>query len=393
MTDTLTRIIEYPTRSVFDKDPKAVLALRVRHPDGLTWRVQGGRLTLTAGTQVNHYRLADYTIAQLADALQADGFELPFENPDMGSRGAFTLLRGTKSQGETNGDHLLAYTSLLWALYDAFGAELDEQSEQVIQALRQMVLPDAEGFWLDVWGTLYGVARYPSETDGHFAERIPDEVFRLRVNAHAIEQVILDLTGYNVRIHEPWKDLFTLDRSLLSGHHRLYDGVRYGYHLIQPEATTDVDWQEVIPVIERNRAAGVQQIAPMVYRSAYLDASDHELDGGTTAFRYGRAVYEDRALLDMNLGLSDNSWIILNYEASKRRERMLSSGPLDVAMQDWGGDTVYVAYRVNATRDYRAFYFDVVYAGPVWLENRTWNTINLSWDDPYVLLDSAHTRS
>lgn len=264
MSDALTRIIEYPHSPVFDKDPKATLALRVRHPAGLVLEVAKGVLRLTSDGVVVEYSLADKTIGGLADQLRDDGYDVVFENPELASRSAHILLAGTRSHDQSNGDYLTAYTSLLWALYGAYSVELDEAKHQLDEALRQMVLTQAEGDWLDVWSGLYGIPRKQGESDEDLQARIPDEAFRIRVNGLAIEKAIKDLTGRTVEIREPWKLMFSLDESALSGIDHLHDDTYYTYHVIHPVARFAFDWNDVLSIIRRNKAAGIDVYLPSI---------------------------------------------------------------------------------------------------------------------------------
>lgn len=276
MANALSRIIEYPNRPVFDKDPQAVLALRVRNPLGLVWTVADGQLTMQTGGIIDYdgqyewdghydfgitrrtYSLANKTIAQLADELAADGHQVIYENPDIGGRSAGVLIAGAGNPESSNGDHLMAYTSLLWSLYGAYAVELDEADYQVKQALRQMVFTQAEGEWLDVWATLYGVPRLTGETDAELQQRLPEEVFRIRVNGLGIEEAVKALTGQTVAIEEPWRRMHILDESALSGIDHLQDGQFYTYHVIQPVGAEGTDWTGVLDVIRRNKAAGIE---------------------------------------------------------------------------------------------------------------------------------------
>lgn len=147
---------------------------------------------------------------------------------------------------------------LLNTVVASYAAALDPAQAAIGEAIDQMTLAGADGEFLDYHGEIYGVLRADSETDNAYRARIKREVFRLRVNAHAIEQAILDETGWDVRIEEPWRELFRLDESRLSGGNKFYDGDHIGYHLIRPEALdNDVNWDVVLPIIDRNKPAGV----------------------------------------------------------------------------------------------------------------------------------------
>lgn len=258
MKSTLQTLLKYVHGAVFDKAPAAQTVFRLRHPDGAQWVVSDRVLTATAGDLERTYALGSLTIAQLADALVADGFEVLDLSSDFTALLGVVLVEGEGGENVSNGDRLQGFTSLLWVLMTGYAAETMQAREQVRQALRQMVITQAENEWLDVWGLLYGVQRGPGEHDANYATRIPREAFRMRNNARAIERAVFEATGFDVRINEPWREIFRLDDSALSGGAKLYDGGTVGYHLIRPEALDDnVDWTRVLPIIDRNKPAGV----------------------------------------------------------------------------------------------------------------------------------------
>lgn len=276
---TLQRLLKYPHPAVFSKDPQSALVLRLRHEDGCVWRVAEGWMTVTVGgDQAFSYDLKTLTVSQLADALVADGLDVSVITSRYHSFSALVLVEGGGSSDDqfhdvypipgdqwvSNGDHVYAYTSLLWALLSSFEGELTLAGYQVRQALRQMVMTQAEGEWLDVWALIYGLTRLPGETDVELRIRIPEEAFRIRVNGIAIEQAVKSITGRVVKIREPWRLMFRLDESALSGTDHLHDADFYSYNIIQPVATEAFDWTEVLSVINRNRAAGVLMYPPSV---------------------------------------------------------------------------------------------------------------------------------
>ena len=283
MTATaLQRLLSYPHEAVFDTSPQAELALRIRNPTGLVWEVSSTTLRLVTGqnaewdgvlefdgrakfgVMIRDYGLTGKTVGQLAAEIQADGHDVLFENPDLARCGALALVPATGDQDASNGDHLQAHTSLLWSLMGGQAAAVEEAGFQVGQALRQMVLTQAEAEWLDVWAQLYGVPRSDGEIDAALQVRIPQEVFRRRVNGLAIEKAVKDLTGQVITLDEPWRRMFTLDESSLSGSSHMHDGEYFTYHVIQPVGRPGTDWNSVLPVLVRNKAAGVDIYAPRV---------------------------------------------------------------------------------------------------------------------------------
>lgn len=377
---TLQRLLKYPHSAVFDKDPDADLALRVRHADGARWEVADDVLTVRAGALVRTYDLAAMNVGQLAAALVSDGFEVPYVGDT--ARSALALVEGAGDQAESNGDHLTVFNSLLWALLSGYAGVVRAAELSVAQALRQMVVLTAEGEFLDLWGALYGVPRWPAESDAHYAPRIIREVGRVRVNGHGIEDAIKDATGYDVRIEEPWTELFILDESTLSGPHRLYDGEHYGYHLIRPSTREIVDWDAVMAVVNRNRAAGVLVADLRSTHGAHVDA---EIAGLIHAVRIrdDRAAvpYIDTALLDYG-EISDVA--ILNHAARHIRTVLHYSG--SEADPAW-----YVIHALHS-RTFRTYYVDVEYVSQFWPDVFAWEVFTGPWTDS-TLIAAKHTRT
>lgn len=329
----LPRMLKYPHRAVFDPSPMPELALRVRNPAGLTWQVDGGVLRLVTGADLSwdgsqefdgdydwgvtqrEYSLSGKTLGQLADELRDDGHDVVFENADLAGRGAHVLISGAGDQDTSNGDHLSAYTSLMWCLFDGYAAELEEAEYQVGQALRQMVMTQAEDIWLDVWAGLYGVPRLPGETDAQLQARIPQEVFRLRVNGLAIEKAVTDVAGETVWVDEPWKRMFELDGSALSGAHHMQDGRYYTYHVVQPVGVEGTDWSRAMPVVERNKAAGIEIYAPRIdfpARQIILQPPvEYRIERGMDESR-GSGIYGSNDQILGVMRLSDNQ-ITINH--------------------------------------------------------------------------------
>lgn len=258
MKTALQRLLNNIHAAVFDKGAAAESAFRLRHANGAVWSVADRVLTVQAGSAAPTVHALDaVTVGQLAATLSLAGYQITGLSSEFSGLSALVLVEGSGDQGVSNGDLVQGYTSLLWVLLAGYAGETLAAKEQIQQALRQMIITQAEAEWLDLWGALYGVPRGVGELDPAYAARIPREAFRVRNNARSIEIAILDATGYDVRIEEPWRDIFRLDESTLSGPHKLYDGITIGYHLIRPVAIGAVDWDVVLPVVERNKSAGI----------------------------------------------------------------------------------------------------------------------------------------
>lgn len=258
----LKRLLGSLHTAVFDTSPDSGLAFFIRHPNGVTWSIADEVLTATVNGQSKTYHLNTMTVGQLAGQLVLDGFEVAGLSPEFSGLSASVLVEGTGNTLSSNGDRLYAFRDLLRSLLGGYARELRTAKAQIGEALKQMVITQAEGEWLDLWGTLYNTPRPQGMADTSYQPLIPQEAFRLRVNGYAIEKAILDLTGQRVHIEEPWEGMFRLDESALSGTHRFYDGSSIGYHLIRPVADQAINWDGILDIIERNKAAGVIVLPP-----------------------------------------------------------------------------------------------------------------------------------
>lgn len=376
---TFQRLLKHPHAAVFSKDPDADLALRVRHPSGAAWSVADNTLTVKAGALERSYNLAEFTVGELAGALIADGFDVPELGSGWPSRSALALAEGSGTQLQSNGDRLHAFRSLLWVMLSSYAGEVRGAQRQVAEALRQMVLTQAEGDWLDLWGNLYGVPRRDGELDAGYAPRIAREVLRLRVNGHGIERAILDETGWDVRIEEPWKDLFILDQSALSGPHRLYDGENYGYHLIRPVAMVPVDRDVVMSIVNRNRAAGVVVLdVKSLYRAVTDGSGSFVAAYNIVRRRIVADIYEDHPLLDF-MAIEDAP--ILNHDLRHIR--------INVRRAEVILDPADYESTSKHSRTYRIHHGDSAYESRYWMDS-TWIKAGGDWEIS-TTFDTDHT--
>ena len=147
---TLTeKLLGYLNR-VFDKGPDAALALRLNYDGAMTWRVSGGVLTtsVTGGTgSPLTVALGGFSVSGLAAYLSAQpGYSVPFTaTGDLASRSALALIETTGNPAQSNGDHLMAFQSVLWAYMSAQSAELSTAQLAIGEALLQIAALTASG--------------------------------------------------------------------------------------------------------------------------------------------------------------------------------------------------------------------------------------------------------
>lgn len=220
----------------FNKDAKAYLALRINYSGGpFVWTVLDGTLTGASGaTELFSFDLSQYTIGQLATALAAiPGVSVPYLTGGNTSLSALVLIDGSGDQSASNGDHLMAYSSTLWAMLEPFANELAAAALQIKQALLQMSLTSASDEWVDEWGGYFNVPRKSGEVDAAYASRIIVEVLRPRGNNIAIEAALNELLGQKIVV----TDLYTEPAVISAGNDMsphvlgLFD-VQAGYDLL-----------------------------------------------------------------------------------------------------------------------------------------------------------------
>ena len=194
-----SKLVGYLGR-VFNKDPAPQLALLLGYGGAMSWTVADGFLTtsVSGGLGVNlSVDLSQYTVTSLAAYLAAQtGYVVPFvDTGSIGPLSALSLLDGTNSPSNSNGDHLYSYTSVLWAWLDAWAARLQEAMNQIGQMLLQMSTGTASGEWLDQLGSYYNVPRLSGEVDALYGPRIISSVGKPLGNNVAMEIAINVQTG------------------------------------------------------------------------------------------------------------------------------------------------------------------------------------------------------
>ncbi|PWC44268.1 hypothetical protein [Azospirillum sp. TSO22-1] len=294
---------------VFDRDPAAALAMRVRSPGGLRWAVAADVLRVERPDLPDlEVPLDGATIGEVRAALSAAGVGIVYADPALDGVGALALLPGSGDQDTGDGDHLLAYTSILWGWTDAVGRTLDRAKADIGEALRQLVIPDSRGEWADLWASYFGLRRRNGESDARLAERIVWEPRRPRSNPTAMRANIRRLTGLDVEVREPWRELFTIGVSEPSGGDHLPDDKEFGYHRIQLVARRSIDFTAPMREAEADRPAGTLLLPPAIHLPPILVRA---VEGGAVAFG-GHDTFSwhlhdfDGQILDYNFVLGDS---------------------------------------------------------------------------------------
>lgn len=256
--DVREKLAGHLYRSALALAPAPVTVVRLAHPQGVSWDLGPGLIKVTiAGVSTTF--TTDGSVADLLSDLALVGVYATFTDNDLLSLPADALLQGYGSSASSEEDKLQVFSTTLWALLDAYGAELNTAEANLIAALEQLYLNTADGEILDVWGGYFGVARRADEGDTAYYQHIVREVLRPRVNRFAIEAAIRDDTGLLVSLKEPHRQIFRLSVSPLSGDHHLQDGSFWTWNVFQPiyhSPMTLAQREQVLAIIERNRPAG-----------------------------------------------------------------------------------------------------------------------------------------
>lgn len=270
MKSTLKRLLSHLHRAVFDTSAEEVRLFAISHKTSdLRLTVADEQLTITllpSGTYPFTYDLSALTVDQLAARLVLDGFDIFNVKQANAKFSARIMLEGVTLVQRATPSWVMGFSDELHVIMGAYATMIRDARTAVVEALKQMVIGSSEGSWLAFWGKLFGINRPDGMSDSDYQQLIPKEAFRIRVNAVAIENTIKELTGYEVTIEEPWNDIFRLDYGRFDSASRFYDKDSVGYFLIRPvsyQTIPPLDWtQKIIPIIQRNKAAGVDILTP-----------------------------------------------------------------------------------------------------------------------------------
>lgn len=105
----------------------------------------------------------------------------------------------------------------------------------------------------------------PLEADAAYTARMIEEVKRSRASPAAILRNIRRLTGHDLALREPWKEVAYLSQSALSGQDHLQGAPIYEYHRMQLVAQRGIAWTPVIREAEADRPAGTLMLPPATH--------------------------------------------------------------------------------------------------------------------------------
>lgn len=86
----------------------------------------------------------------------------------------------------------------------AMGQQFDALGIDVSNAISQLNTTTSSEDWADFWGTVYGIARKPSEPDGIYTDRIIEETIRQRPQPHALVSIVKKSLGVTMVVRDLW---------------------------------------------------------------------------------------------------------------------------------------------------------------------------------------------
>jgi hypothetical protein len=332
MLDTRERLAGHLYGSALDLDPDAAIALRIGHPDGLTWHCEDGYLTVVVGGESLPPFALNGTLQQLVSQLAVSGIEVKYANQELLHLASGALLEGAGNDQSSLADQLKVFQSNLWTVLDAYGVAVDETDRHIVEGIAQLYIGSAEGEFLDYWGEFFDVPRNADEPDPDYRTRMIVEVLRPKSNKIAIENAVSEIVGDRVELYEPWRDLFYLSVSKLDNE-RTFDGAAWSPYLFRPvyRGQHNIDWSKILPVIEKLRPSGVMMLDPeWVPSTRGVGVTDHSMGYARSDSQINTALYNDRMLLDHYV-LGDpitHNYGVLKYDLYSQMNQGGVLGPL-----------------------------------------------------------------
>lgn len=338
---SLQRLLSWLYRSI-NRDPQAVLALRPSRgsggdadsatpantlkpanttfepTDSVRWTISDSgamtpRLLLIqrSGQDEVSVLLDGATIQNVVDQLTGAGANLEYvtTDPQVLSLSALTLIPGTGDSFQSNGDHIYARTSLLWAWGDPIARWIKQARGDIAEMLRMLVVRQSGGQWSDLWASYFGLKRSPNERDDALNRRTEWEWRRPRSNPKAIELNIKHLLNQDVVVREPWKEMMIVSKSKLSGTDKLPNNQEFCYHRIQLVAEDVYNWGPATVEAEADRPAGSLLMGPATRPLPFLAdgiIQSPAIDFGITA-EFGQRAYSfNGQIISVNWNLSNS---------------------------------------------------------------------------------------
>lgn len=190
----------------FSRSPQSQEAIYIRTTDD-TVRVtiddnvlncaQGGFVVLSL--VVN-----GFTIQGVVDELTGI-FPSTILTGDYAEKSARILLAPRRFYDQANGQYVFvisAYQSILYALLDMFATQCESTIVDIKAMLEQAYFHLATDYWLDEWGSYFGIRRNNAETDDFYRRRIVASLIKQPCNNIAMELAIEELFQQSATVED-----------------------------------------------------------------------------------------------------------------------------------------------------------------------------------------------
>jgi len=108
----------------------------------------------------------------------------------------------------------------------------DRLDTEIKKAKNGLTVATAEDFYLDFHGVDYRIPRHTGETDESYRFRIQSEMLRQRNTLSSIISALRSQSQGQAIVYEPWKNLFVVGKSKLSGTDKIINYEYWDYHVI-----------------------------------------------------------------------------------------------------------------------------------------------------------------
>lgn len=204
---------------IFNKDPKSIGAVTINYAGTDAVAIIGPQaVKLILPDVVITVPLEGLTLQGLVNTLNATG---KVSAALVSSEYATLLAVGLIEDNVVlDGTVKLQYpTSVLHSELKTYGFVIDEQTQHISQAERELYMDTADGMWQDYWiRDHFGINRLDGEIDDQYFDRAKYEILSIKLNNKALEKLISHASGIKVSVVDlaPAKYFMTNDPASLT---------------------------------------------------------------------------------------------------------------------------------------------------------------------------------
>ncbi len=215
----LDKLLDY-VHQAFNRSADGMDMLFIRTTDTtlrITKTDTGLLFTESGDTETLAIEFDGLTVQDVFDQINAvyeTSFIADYELTDKAAR---ILLKPRRFRDSSEGDYvwiIAAYQSPLWAILDMFGDALATARADIEEAILQLYLHESEEYWLDEYGSYFGVPPVADESDDEYRRRIIAEIIKPKCNNFSIELAVQerfqqDVSVTDITARPTWFDVTT----------------------------------------------------------------------------------------------------------------------------------------------------------------------------------------